>query len=200
MRKITVLDRILFLITAIIAGCKIVSGMEQHSVLSTGFYTVSFGVLVLASIMLILFGFELLTNRFIPVVTTLIPITLSLGLVHDYIPKMTFSYSVLLGLLYLISVWVRFTASEKTAALVLALVHGLSGMLLFVLPVVLVTYYGLPLQLLLVSLGGLIIGLEGIFLTLQKMGFLKMSLNTVFSRFPVMLLLATLAFVSGLHV
>jgi hypothetical protein len=56
------------------------------------------------------------------------------------------------------------------------------------------------LQLLLVSLGGLIIGLEGIFLTLQKMGFLKMSLNTVFSRFPVMLLLATLAFVSGLHV
>jgi len=199
-RKITVLDRILFLITAIVAGNKIVSGMDQHSVLSTGFYTVSFGVLVLASIMLILFGFELLTNRFVPVVTTLIPITLSLGLVHDYIPKMTFSYSILLGLLYLISVWVRFTATEKTAALVLALVHGLSGMLLFVLPVVLVTQYGLPLQLLLVSLGGLIIGLEGIFLTLQKMGFLKMSLNTVFGRFPIMLLLATFAFVSGLHI
>ena len=174
--------------------------MEQHSELSTGYYTVSFGALVLVSIMLILFGLELSTSRFVPIITHLIPITLSLELIHEYVPQMTFSYSFLLGLFYLISVWARFTVSEKTAALVLALVHGLSGMMLIVLPVVLVAYYGLPLQLLLISLGGLIIGLEGIFLIIQKMGFLKMSLNTVFSRFPIMLLLATLAFVSGLHV
>jgi len=173
MRKISVLDRILFLITAHVAGIKIVTGMEHHSVLSTGFYTISFGVLVLASIMLILFGFELLTNRYVPVVTTLIPTTLSIGLVQDFLPQMTLSYSVLISIIYAVSVWVRFTAPEKTAAMVLALVHGISGLLVFVLPIVLYANYGLSARLLLVSIGGLIIGIEGIFLTLQKMGYLR---------------------------
>lgn len=200
MRKISVLDRILFLITAHVAGFKIVTGMEHHSVMSTGFYTVSFGVLVLASIMLLLFGFDLLTNRFVPVVTTLIPTTLSIGLVHDYLPQMTLSYSVLIGIIYIVSVWVRFTAPEKTAALVLALVHGISGLLVFVLPIVLYANYGLPTKLLLVSIGGLIIGIEGIFLTLQKMGYLKIELKTIFAWFPLMLLAATSAFVSGLNI
>jgi len=199
-RKISVLDRILFLITAHVAGIKIVSGMEHHSALSTGFYTISFGVLVLASIMLLLFGFELLTNRFVPVVTTLIPITLSLGLVQDYLPQMTFSYSLLIGLIYWLSVWVRFKANEKTAALVLALVHGISGLLVFVLPVVLYANYGLSARLLLVSIGGLIIGIEGVFLTLQKMGYLRIELNKIFAWFPLMLLAATSAFVGGLNI
>ncbi len=200
MRKISVVDRILFLIIAIIAGVKIVSGMERHSVLSTGFYTVAFGVLVLASLMLILFGFDLLTNRFVPVFTSLIPISLSLGLVHDFIPDMTLSYFILLSVLYLISIWIRFSASEKTAAWVLALVHGISGLLLFVLPLVLVLHYHIPLQILLVSLGGLIIGAEGVLLTLQKIGFLNVDFNTIIAAFPILLFLATSAFVGGLHI
>ena len=200
MRNITVLDRVLFLATAHVAGYKIVTGMEQHSVLATGFYTVSFGVLVLASIMLLLFGFEPLSNRFIPIVTTLIPTTLSIGLVDDYLPRMTLSYSILLGGIYALSVWVRLIAKEKTAALVLALVHGVSGLILFVLPVVLYSQHGLPARLLLVSIGGLIISVEGIFLTLQKMGYLKIGLDTVLAWFPAMLLAATSAFVSGLDI
>lgn len=200
MRKISILDRILFLMIAHLAGYKIVAGMEHHSVLSTGFYTVSLGVLVLASIMLLLFGFELLTNRLVPVVTTLIPMTLSIGLVHDHLPQMTLLYSAFIGIIYIVSVWVRFTASEKTSAMVLALVHGISGMLVFILPIVLYANYGLPAKLLLVSIGGLIIGIEGIFLTLQKMGYVRIGLDTIFAWFPAMLLAATSAFVSGLNI
>ena len=174
--------------------------MEHHSVLSTGFYTISFGVMVLASIMLLLFGFEPLVNRYVPVITTLIPTTLSIGLVHDYLPKMTLSYAILVGIIYMVSVWVRFTAAEKTAALVLALTHGISGLLVFILPIVLYTSYGLPARLLLVSIGGLIIGIEGIFLALQKMGYLKIELKTILAWFPVMLLAATSAFVGGLNI
>lgn len=200
MRKITILDRILFLITAHVAGIKIVSGMEQHSVLSTGLYTIAFGVLVLASIMLLLFGFELLTNRFVPVVTTLIPATLSIGLVQDHLPQMTLSYSILIGIIYFISVWVRFTAPEKTASLVLALVHGISGLLVVVLPVLLFLHYGVPAKVLFVSIGGIIISIEGIFLLLQKLGYLRVELKTIFAWFPVMLLAATSAFVLGLDI
>jgi len=199
-RKTSIFDRILFLITAHVAGFNIVTGMEHHSVVSIGFYTVSFGVLILASIMLLLFGFELLTNRFVPVVTTLIPMTLSMGLVQEHLPQMTLSYSALISVIYVISVWVRFNATEKTAAMVLALVHGISGLLVFVLPIVLYANYGLPAKLLLISIGGLIIGIEGIFLTLQKIGYLRIELNTIFAWFPSMLLAATSAFVSGLNI
>ncbi len=200
MRKITILDRILFLITAHVAGIKIVSGMEQHSLLSTGLYTVAFGVLVLASIMLLLFGFELLTNRFVLVVTTLIPASLSIGLVQDHLPQMTLSYSILIGIIYFVSVWVRFNAPEKTASLVLALVHGISGLLVVVLPVVLFLDYGVPTKVLFVSIGGIIISIEGIFLVLQKLGYLQVELKTIFAWFPLMLLAATSAFVLGLDI
>ncbi len=200
MRKITVSDRILFLVTCCIAAYKIVAGMDQYSSFVMGFYTVAFGVFVLAGLMLLLFGFELLTNRFFPVVATLIPISLSLGLVQEYLPQMAFSYSLFIGGIYILSVWVRFTADEKMAALVLALVHGVSGLLVFILPVVLYVHYGLTVTILLVSFGGLILSIEGIFLTLQKTGYLKMKLNTIFAWFPLILLTATAAFVGGLSI
>ncbi|HHJ53889.1 MAG TPA: hypothetical protein ENJ89_11890 [Caldithrix abyssi] len=198
MYQIKVSDRILFLLTALVAGIKIVNGMDHHTVLSIWFYTVSLGILVLASLLLLLFGYELLSNRFVPVVTTLIPTALSIGLVHDHLPQMTLSYGVLLGVIYLISVWVRFTATEKTAALVLALTHGISGLLVFVLPIVLYSSYGEPVRLLFVSLGGVIIGSEGIVLTLQKIGFRKVKIETIFAWFSIMLFAATVAFVGGL--
>lgn len=200
MHKISVTDRILFLLTAIVAGIKIVRGMEQHSALSTAFYTISFGVLVLTSLMLFLFGFELLANRFVPVVTTLIPATLSIGLVHDHLPQMTLSYSLLIGLMYIVSIYVRFTQTDRTAALVLALVHGLAGLLVFVLPIILVADYGQSVRLLWISIGGLLIGIEGIFLALLKMGHLNIDQKTIFSWFPVLLLAATVAFVGGLNI
>ncbi len=199
MRRISILDRILFLITAHVAGIKIVSDMEHHTMVSTGFYTVSFGLVVLASIMLILFGFDLLTNPLVPVVATLIPTTLSIGLVQDYLPQMTLSYSILIGIIYVISVWVRFTTPEKTASLVLAMVHGICGLMVVVLPVVLFIHYGLPTKILFVSIGGVIISIEGIFLALQKLGYIRIELKTIFAWFPVMLLAATSAFVLGLH-
>ena len=174
--------------------------MDQYSSFVMGFYTVAFGVFVLAGLMLLLFGFELLTNRFFPVVATLIPISLSLGLVQEYLPQMAFSYSLFIGGIYILSVWVRFTADEKMAALVLALVHGVSGLLVFILPVVLYVHYGLTVTILLVSFGGLILSIEGIFLTLQKTGYLKMKLNTIFAWFPLILLTATAAFVGGLSI
>ncbi len=200
MRKITVLDRILFLLTAIVAGAEIVSGINPHSVAAITSYTIAFGVLVLAGVMLILFGFELLENPFAPIVSTLIPMMLSLGLVQDHIPGMVAAYATLLGILYLISIWGRFKASPVKAALILAVVHGVSGLLLFVLPAVLSFGYGLSGQLLFISLGGLVIGLEGVLLAIQKLGILPVDLNRVLGLFPVLLLISTAAFVAGLNI
>jgi len=200
MRKISVSDRILFLITAHIAGVKIVTGMEHHSITATTSFTIAFGVLVLASIMLLLFGFILLENPYMPVISTLIPMMLSLGLVQDYIQGMIMSYSILIGTLYLISVWARFKASPRTASMILAVVHGISGLLLFVMPIVLYFWYGLPLRLLFVSLGGLLIGIEGSLLAIQKLNLIKIDQNRILAFFPGMILISTASFMAGLSI
>ncbi len=200
MRNISILDRILFLFIAIIAGTEIVSGINQHTLGAITSYTVAFGILVLAGVMLLLFGFELLENPFVPIVSTLIPMMLSLGLVQDHIPGMVNSYASLLGILYLISIWGKFRTGAKAAAMILAMVHGVSGLLLFVLPLVLCFGYGLPYQLLFISLGGLVIGLEGMLLALQKLGVLSVDLNRILSFFPGLLLISTAAFVVGLNI
>ena len=198
MRKISVYDRIIFLIIAHIAGIKIVSGMEQYSVWATASYTIAFGVLVLASAMLLLFGFELLQNRFVPVISTLIPMMLSLGLVQDYLPAMIAVYASLLALLYFVSIWARFKASPYTAAMVLAMVHGISGLLLFTLPLVLYLNYDLPSRLLFISIGGLVIGVEGTLMTLQKLNIIRVDQNLILAMFPGVLLVSISAFIVGL--
>jgi hypothetical protein len=200
MRKISISDRIIFLITAHIAGIKIVSGMEHHSVLSTSAYTIAFGVLVLASIMLLLFGFILLENPFMPVISTLIPMMLSLGLVQDHIPGMIKSYTLLISVLYLISIYARFRATPKTAALVLAIVHGVSGLLLVVMPLVLYFVYGLPARILFIGLAGLVIGVEGSLLAVQKLNFIKIDQNRILAFLPGMVLISTAGFVAGLNI
>ncbi len=200
MRKISVLDRILFLLTAIVAGAEIVSGIDSHPVGAITSYTIAFGVLVLSGVMLLLFGFELLENPFTPIVSTLIPMMLSLGLVQDYIQGMVTAYAVLLGILYLISIWGRFRASTRSAALILAVVHGISGMLLFVLPIVLCLNYQVSFQLLFISFGGLVIGSEGVLLAVQKLRILPVDLNQVLALFPALLLISTAAFVAGLNI
>ncbi len=200
MRKISVLDRILFLLTSIVAGAEIVSGIDQHSIGAITSYTIAFGVLVLAGVMLLLFGFELLENPFVPIVSTLIPLMLSLGLVQDHIPGMVTAYFTLLALLYLISIWGKFRAGAKHAAMILATVHGISGLLLVVLPMVLSYGYGLSYQILFISLGGLALSLEGVLLAVQKTGFIAIDLNRVLALFPGLLLISTVAFVAGLNI
>ena len=200
MHKISVSDRVIFLLTAIAAGTKIVTGMEHHSIISTFYYTVAFGVLVLASIMLLLFGFTLLENPFMPIVSTLIPMMLSLGLVQDYIPAMVKSYTLLMGLLYLISIYARFKATPRTASLILAVVHAISGLLLVIMPHILYFWYGLPARILFVSIGGLVIGVQGTLLAVQKLDIVKIDLNRLLSFFPGMLLISTVGFITGLTV
>ena len=186
--------------TAIVAGIKIVGGMGHHSVLSTTYYTIAFGVLVLASIMLLLFGFILLKNPFMPVVSTLIPMMLSLGLVQDHIPSMVKSYSVLIGLLYLISIYARFRATPRTASIILAAVHAISGLLLVILPHILYFWYGLPPRILFISLGGLVIGAQGTLLAVQKLDIIDIDINKVLALLPAMVLISTTGFVTGLTI
>lgn len=199
MVKISVFNRIIFLLTGHMAGYKVVSGMQPYSELTTFYYTIAFGMLVLASLLLMLLGFEILNSDGVLILAALIPVGLSLGMINQYLPQV---HTIYLGvsILGMISVTLsRFFASAKLAVIVLTLVHGISGMIVIWMPMVLVFSGKQDLLSLLISVGGIIISLEGLLLALFKMGKPLIPSEKLYAYFPMVLFLASTAFVFGMH-
>ena len=60
MRKITISDRLLLLLTGLMAAYQIVVGVDNLTTLPMISYTVGFGVLLVAGLLMIILGFEIL--------------------------------------------------------------------------------------------------------------------------------------------
>jgi hypothetical protein len=85
----------------------------------------------------------------------------------------------------------------RLAVIVLAMVHGISGMVIFLLPIVLsvqgVTAPGFAL----VGLGGALIGIGGLLLSFLKTGRPILSREMILNLLPGLVFLMTIAFVAG---
>jgi len=86
---------------------------------------------------------------------------------------------------------------KQIAVIVLAVVHGVAGLIIFLLPVIEVGNQKLPLGFALVGVGGALIGLSGLLLSFLKVGKPILSHQVVLELLPAILLLMTLAFVLG---
>ncbi len=193
----SILGRIIYLLTGIVAGYQIIQGMENYSNLTTTLYTISFGLLLLSSLLLLLMGFQIMENDYIAVVASLIPISLALGLVSDKLEHATV-YSVLISVSFIIAVSLRFFASGKTASLAIGGLHFISGAVIFLIPIFLFYTDKASTQILFIPLGGIIIGIGGMLLGLPKAGKLILEKEKVVALFPIILFLTTTAFVIGL--
>ena len=199
MIKISVLNRIIFLLIGHVAGYKVVGGMQPYSELTTFYYTIAFGMLVLASILLMLLGFEILRNDSVLIFAALIPVGLSLGMINQYLPQV---HNIYLGIciIGMASVTLsRYFGSEKLAVIVISLVHGIAGVLVIWMPLVLVLNGTKDLLTLLISVGGIIIGGEGLLLAFLKMGKPLIRAEKLYAFFPTVLFFASAAFVIGMH-
>jgi hypothetical protein len=191
-------DRILLLITGLLAAYQIVVGIDHMGAGPICAYTVAFGVLLLAGLLLIILGFEALDSPIVVIIATLIPLGLSTGLIWQHLPAC--------GLGYLIFSVVGFAGIILTRSLpmpgrlpllVLAVVHGLAGMLITFLPPLLVLRGEASAGFALVGLGGALIGLGGLLLAFLKAGRPILSRATILKILPGLLLLMTAAFVGG---
>ncbi|KAA3614143.1 MAG: hypothetical protein D8M58_18285 [Calditrichaeota bacterium] len=200
MKKISALDRILFLLTGHVAGYQIIKGMESFDVLTTFYFTVSFGILVLACLLLLLFGFEVLSNKAVSLIATVIPLSLSLGLVNHLFADFHVHFLFVVIIIYIVFFMARFFASSQLASLILAFVHGIAGLVLFILPIIMIIQGNSNLQFILVSLGSMFIGIEGMLLAFAKSDKSIVNEKKIFAIFPIVLLLATVSFVGGLAV
>jgi len=91
----------------------------------------------------------------------------------------------------------RFSVTSKIATIILAVVHGIAGLIIFLLPISLSFQGAMPAGFALVGLGGAVIGLGGLLLAFLKAGKPILSQKTILTLLPGLLFLMTAAFVCG---
>lgn len=200
MKKMSVVDRILLLATGFLAGYQIAIGIDGAAPLAIWAYTIGFGALLLAGLLLIIFGFELLDSPFVAVVSTIIPLALSLGLVWEHLAAWRLAYGLFVLAGFSLVLLTRLVQPGRTATLTLAMVHGVAGLLIFGLPLLLSLRGETPPGFALVGIGGGLIGLGGLLLSFLKAGRPILSQKMILTVLPALLLLMTSAFVAGFAV
>jgi len=196
--KMHALDRALLLGMSLLAAFQVSIGIEGLSTLPIISYTIGFGVLLVAGLLLIILGFEALEAPIVVIISTVIPLSLSVGLVWQNLPGVRSVYLILAAIGFLAVLLTRsLGAPPRLAVLTVALVHGIAGMIIFLLPILLRARGAAGSAYLLVSAGGALIGAGGLLLSFLRMGVPILPRKTLLRGMPILLLLTTALFVAG---
>jgi hypothetical protein len=196
--KMTILDRILLLLTGLLAAWQVAIGIDSFDTLPVIAYTLGFGVLLVAGLLLIILGFEILDSPAVVIVSTLIPLSLALGLAWQYLEAYrTVALVLAIGGFLAVSLTRLIPAPGKLPVFTLVIVHGIAGLTIFLLPIILSASGTTRPGFALVGLGGALIGLGGLLLSFLKAGKPILSREIIFKILPGLLLLMTAAFVAG---
>lgn len=196
--KMSPLNRLLLLLMCLLAAYQIVVGIDELATVPIITYTIAFGVLLVAGLLLIILGFDVLDSPIVVIVSTIIPLALSLGLVWEHLASLRTPYLVFAIAGFLAVVLTRsIPTSRQTATIVLAFVHGVAGIIIFLLPITFSLSKLARPGFALVGLGGALIGLGGLLLSFLKTGRPLISREAILRVFPALLLLMTASFVAG---
>ncbi|MEW6400569.1 MAG: hypothetical protein AB1649_02150 [Chloroflexota bacterium] len=196
--KLTPLDRVLLLITVILASYQVSVGIDGFSTFPIIAYTISFGVLLVAGLLLFILGFDVLDSPIVVIISTIIPLSLATGLVWQHLASYRTPYLVfaIIGFLA-IGISRSIPLPGKLRTIILAIVHGIAGLTIFLLPIILSIQSETRPLFALVGIGGALIGLGGLLLSFLKTGRPILSRETILRVFPGLLLLTTICFVAG---
>jgi hypothetical protein len=196
--KISMLDRVLLLITGLLAAYQVAVGIDGLGNVPMIAYTVAFGVLLVAGLLMIILGFEILDSPVVVIVSTIIPLSLSLGLVWEHLENWRSLYLsfVIIGFLAIL-ITRSFSMSGKLPTIILAFIHGIAGLIIFLVPSILAANGAMKPGFALVGLGGALIGIGGLLLSFLKAGKPILPKETILRVLPGLLLLMTAAFVAG---
>ena len=110
-KSITVPDRILLLITGLLAAYQVGFGVDAIGLLPEVTYMVAFGVLLVAGLLIIILGFEILDSQMVVVVSTIIPLSLSLGLIAQFFQAWLLAYAIFVAVIFFLILGTRFIGS-----------------------------------------------------------------------------------------
>ena len=163
------------------------------------YYMMGFVVLLVSGLLLIFFGWDILDEPLVLTVATLIPLGISMGLIHQFVPdyKKAYSWFSLVGLL---AIAVTSIGGMSLKSIAVPVFHGVAGLIIFSLPLYkCIVTKDAPKGFGLVGIGGLLIGVGGIalaFIVADKQ-LLFFSADLVYTILAPLLLLMTLAFTWG---
>lgn len=172
-------------------------GIEGLNIIPIIVYTIGFGILIIASLMLLILGFDALENPSVAIISTIIPLSLSFGLIWDYAPKLKLIYLIYTILGFMGITLSRLLIKGKLSNLILTIVHGIAGLLIFFLPIIAIIGKHVPPIFLWVSIGGGFLGIGGSMLYVLKSGNGFFPRTTILKAFPILLFMATVSFVIG---
>ncbi|KAA3647333.1 MAG: hypothetical protein DWQ07_07480 [Chloroflexi bacterium] len=195
--KITKLDRGLLLITALLCAYQIAVGVDDFATIPIILYTITFGVLMVASLLILILGFEILENPLVVIVSTLVPLSLSTGLISQFYPDYILGFALFSIAGVLVVSYTLFFAPSRWAIGILILVYTITGLIIFGLPIYLSVQDVVVGDFALVGVGGALIGVGGILLSFLRVGKPILSHDVILSVLPALLLSTTAAFVAG---
>ena len=196
--KLSSLARILLLLTVLLASYQVSAGIDGFDTLPIIAYTIAFGVILVAALLIFILGMEVLDSPIVVIVSTIIPLSLAVGLVWQHLASWRTSYLVFAIIGFLAITLTRTIPTPgKTPTIVLAIVHGIAGMTIFLLPIVLSIQGKAHPIFSLVGVGGALIGIGGLALSFLKAGKPILSQEVIHKILPVILFLMTLCFIVG---
>jgi hypothetical protein len=198
----TLLDQIILLATGLVAAYLVWRFISHYRETSESFdiyYMISFAVLLVAGLLLIVFTYDALESPLVVIVSALIPAGVAVGLVYEVYSKYGRAYLISTIIALLALAITRLTGPEDLATAVLAVVHTVFGLTIFLLPISAVSRNQAPTGFLWVTVGGTLIGIGGIALAFLKTGnqLLFFDADLVFTILAPLLLLMVLAFTWG---
>ncbi|MCP4415182.1 MAG: hypothetical protein GY805_01075 [Chloroflexi bacterium] len=195
-------DRIVLLatgLTAVYLIWQFYGRYQQKKALHDIYYIEGFLVLFISGVLLIFGGWGLLDSPYVLTVATLIPLSITMGLMNQFLPKYKklYSWFALLGLL---AIAVTSIGDMDAKAFAVPFFHGISGMIIFLLPIYRDVKKEAPKGFWLVGIGGMLIGIGGIALAFYKAGTPLLGIFTgefILTILAPLLLLMTLAYAWG---
>lgn len=166
---------------------------QQHNI----YYMMSFAVLLISGLLLIGLGYEILSNPLVVVVAAVIPLALALGLISEFFPQSE-RYYLLFVIVGLFAIAItRLGGPSGTATAVLATVHSIAGLTIFLTPIHVSRQGKTPWSFVWVTIGGTLIGIGGISLAFLKAGSPILSEELIFTILAPLLFLMAAAFAFG---
>ena len=197
MISVSILNRVLLLLTALLAAYQVAIGVDGFDVFAIACYTIAFGVILIACLLILILGFEVLESPLVVIVSTIIPLSLSLGLVWEYLIEYRTPYLVFTILGFLAVAISRRFFPGRPAVIILAIVHGISGLVIFLLPLILSLMGNTNPGFTLVGIGGALIGIGGLLLSFLRTGRPILSRERILLLLPGLLFVMTFTFVAG---
>ncbi len=196
--KLSSLNRTLLLLTVLLASYQVSAGIDGFTALPIIAYTIAFGIILVAALLIFILGIDVLDSPIVVIVSTIIPLSLAVGLVWQHVASWRTSYLVFAIIGFLAVTLTRsIQMQNKLPVIVIAITHGIAGMTIFLLPIVISIQGETKPLFALVGIGGALIGVGGLLLSFLKTGKPILSRDTILRLFPALLLVTTALFVAG---